>query len=98
MSEGENFKGGVASTAKEDADRGQEREHIFEHELTVVTWRNVASYATPPQVPVADSKTSRAFGHTQRPRCGPAGAGYGEWRLSSEELRASNIERSYGQS
>jgi hypothetical protein len=65
MSEGENFKGGVASTAKEDADRGQEREHIFEHELTVVTWRNVASYATPPQVPVADSKTSRAFGYTQ---------------------------------
>jgi len=37
LSEGENFKGGVASTPEEDAGGGQEHENVFNHELTVVT-------------------------------------------------------------
>ena len=37
QSEGENFKGGVASIAEEDACGGEERENVFDHELTVVT-------------------------------------------------------------
>ena len=37
LSEGENFKGGVASTAEEDAGGGKESENVFDHELTVVT-------------------------------------------------------------
>ena len=39
LPEGEDFEGSIASTAEEDADGEDE----FEHELTVVTWRNVAS-------------------------------------------------------
>jgi hypothetical protein len=43
LPESENFKGGVASTSQEDADGSEETEYAFQHELTVVTCRNVAS-------------------------------------------------------
>ncbi len=43
LPESENFKRGVASTSQEDADGSEETEYAFQHELTVVTWRNVAS-------------------------------------------------------
>ena len=42
LSEGEDFEGGVAATAKEDADDREDGEDEFPHELTLVTWRNVA--------------------------------------------------------
>jgi hypothetical protein len=47
LPESENFKGGVASTAEEHADGSEETEYAFQHELTVVTWRNVASIDNP---------------------------------------------------
>lgn len=43
LPESENFKGGVASTSQEDAHGSEETEYAFQHELTVVTWRNAAS-------------------------------------------------------
>ena len=43
LTEGEDFEGGIAPTAKEGRDAGNEREDGFGHELTFVTWRNVAS-------------------------------------------------------
>ena len=43
LTEGEDFDGGIAPTAKENRDTGNEREDKFEHELTFVTCRNVAS-------------------------------------------------------
>jgi hypothetical protein len=42
LSEGEEFEGGVASTAEEDADRGEEGEEELRHELTLLTWRRRA--------------------------------------------------------
>jgi hypothetical protein len=51
LPKGENFKGGVASAAEEVADGGEETEYAFEHELTVVTWRNVASVDERVKVP-----------------------------------------------
>ncbi len=43
LSQGEDFEGGITSTTEEDTNRSQESKDEFEHELTVVTWRNVAS-------------------------------------------------------
>ena len=43
LSEGEDFEGGIAPTAKENRDADHEREDRFEHELTFVTCCNVAS-------------------------------------------------------
>ena len=43
LPESENIKGGVASTSQEDADGSEQTVYAFQHELTVVTWRNVAS-------------------------------------------------------
>ena len=43
LSQGEDLKGGVAPTAEEDSDRGQEGEDEFGHERMVVTCRNAAS-------------------------------------------------------
>jgi hypothetical protein len=42
LSEGEDFKGGVAATAEEDADDGEDGEDELGHKLTLVTRRNVA--------------------------------------------------------
>lgn len=42
LSEVKNFQGCIASTAKEDSDGDDERSDDFEHELTLVTRRNVA--------------------------------------------------------
>ena len=41
LTEGEDFEGGVAAAAEEDAECGEDREGELEHELTLVTWRNV---------------------------------------------------------
>jgi hypothetical protein len=43
LSEGEDFEGGIASTAKEDAYGNKDREDDFEHDLTLLARRNVAS-------------------------------------------------------
>ena len=43
LSEGEDFDGCIASSAKEDSDGDKEREDGFGHELTLLTRRNVAS-------------------------------------------------------
>ena len=43
LSEGEDFEGGIASTAKEDAYGNKEREDDFEHDPTLLARRNVAS-------------------------------------------------------
>ena len=40
LSEREDFEGGIASTAEEDTDHGEDGEDELLHELTVVTWRN----------------------------------------------------------
>jgi hypothetical protein len=42
LSEGEDFEGSIASTAKEDSDRHKEREDDLEHESILLTRRNVA--------------------------------------------------------
>ena len=42
LSEGEDFEGGVAPTAEEDAEGRPDGENEIQHELMVVTWRNVA--------------------------------------------------------
>jgi hypothetical protein len=43
LSEREDFKDGVAPTAEEDSNCGQERKDEFDHERMVVTCRNAAS-------------------------------------------------------
>jgi hypothetical protein len=43
LSQGEDLKGGVAPTAEEDSECGQERKDEFDHERMVVTCRNAAS-------------------------------------------------------
>jgi hypothetical protein len=43
LSEGEDFEGGIGSTAKQDADHGENGEDEFRHRLTLVAWRHVAS-------------------------------------------------------
>jgi hypothetical protein len=42
LSEGEDFEGGIASTAKEDSNGDKEREDDLEHESILLTRRNVA--------------------------------------------------------
>ena len=42
LSQGEDFQGGIASTAEEAADHGEDGEDELRHELTFVTWRNRA--------------------------------------------------------
>ena len=37
LSEGEDLKGGIASTAKEDSDSHKERGDDFDHELTLIS-------------------------------------------------------------
>jgi hypothetical protein len=37
LSECEDFEGGIAPTAEEDADHGEDGEEEFEHEITLVT-------------------------------------------------------------
>ena len=51
LSEGEDFEGGIASTAEEDTDHGEDGEDELRHELTLLTWRNVAR--TGHQLPTA---------------------------------------------
>jgi hypothetical protein len=43
LSEGEDFKSSVASTSKEDAEYRKHGEDELGHEITLLTWRNVAS-------------------------------------------------------
>lgn len=43
LPQGEDFEGDVAAILEEDPDGGEDGEDEFGHELTVVTWRNVAS-------------------------------------------------------
>lgn len=43
LSEGQNFEGGITSTAEKHSDADNERGDEFQHELTLVTSRNVAS-------------------------------------------------------
>jgi len=43
LSQGQHLQGGVAPTAEEDLECGQERKEEFDHERMVVTCRNVAS-------------------------------------------------------
>ena len=45
LPQGEDLQGSVMPTAKEDSNSGQKSKNEFEHELTLVTWRNVASAA-----------------------------------------------------
>jgi len=42
LSQREDFKGRVASTADEDADHGEDDQDKFKHKITLVTWRNLA--------------------------------------------------------
>ena len=44
LSEGQNFEGGIRSTAEKHSDTDKEREDEFKHQLTLVTRRNVASF------------------------------------------------------
>ena len=43
LSEGEDFKSSVASTSKEDPEYSKHGEDELGHEITLLTWRNVAS-------------------------------------------------------
>jgi hypothetical protein len=43
LSEGEDFNGRIGSTPKEDTDCDEDGKDGFEHELTLLTCRNVAS-------------------------------------------------------
>ena len=43
LSEGEDFKSSVASTSKEDAEYRKHGEDELGHEITLLTWRNMAS-------------------------------------------------------
>ena len=47
LSEGEDFEGGIASTAEEDTDHGEDGEDEVGQELTLVTWRNRALGSRP---------------------------------------------------
>ena len=47
LSEGKDFEGRVGSTAEEDTDHGEDGEDELRHELTLATWRNVASPRQP---------------------------------------------------
>jgi hypothetical protein len=42
LSQGENFQGGIAATAEEHTDHGEDGEDEFRHERTLVTCRNRA--------------------------------------------------------
>ena len=42
LPQGEDLQSSVMPTAEEDSNSGQKSKGEFEHELTVVTWRNVA--------------------------------------------------------
>ena len=42
LSQGEDFESGISSTMEEDTNCSKESKDEFEHELTPVTWRNVA--------------------------------------------------------
>ena len=64
MSEGEDFEGCIASTAKEDSDGHKERENNFDHELLLAR-RNVASPSRAVKSQVADFKPSSAFVYRQ---------------------------------
>ena len=46
LSEREDFQGRIAPTAKEDSDGGNEGQDEFQHELTLVAWRNLLFAAT----------------------------------------------------
>ena len=48
LSQGEDFQGGIASTAKEDPDHGEDGKDELRHELTLVTRRNRALGSRPP--------------------------------------------------
>ena len=65
LSEGEDFEGRIGSAADENADHGEDGEDELRHELTLLTWRNVARTGNllPPQT--THSRTSRSFGYTQ---------------------------------
>jgi hypothetical protein len=43
LSEGKDFKSSVASASKEDAEYCKQGEDELGHEITLLTWRNVAS-------------------------------------------------------
>jgi hypothetical protein len=45
LPEGEDFEGGIVSTAEEDAHHGEDGEDEFGRELTVATWGNGALVA-----------------------------------------------------
>jgi hypothetical protein len=65
LSEGEDFEGRVASTAEEDMDHGEDGEDEYRHELTLVTWRDVASPRQRQGTQVTDSNTSLDSVYTQ---------------------------------
>jgi len=60
LSQGKDLQGGVASTAQEDADHGDDGESEFRHELTLVTRRDVVR-AGGSKLQSADFKRSRGF-------------------------------------
>ena len=66
LSEGKNFEGSITSTPEEDADGGQDCEDEFGHELTVVTWRNVAPWHGWRQAPKLLIKRQRTVLSTHR--------------------------------
>ena len=49
LSQGEDFEGEVAATTEEDADGGEYGEEEFQHEPTLLPWRNTALTGRPPQ-------------------------------------------------
>jgi hypothetical protein len=61
LSEGEDFESGIATAAKEDAYGDKEREDDFEHDLTLLARRNVASRGRTEKSQVADFKPPWAF-------------------------------------
>jgi hypothetical protein len=66
LAEGEDFEGGIASTAKEDSDRHKEREDDLEHESIRLTRHHAASLADDAKSQVTDFKSSWAFLHRHR--------------------------------
>jgi hypothetical protein len=65
LSEGEDFEGGIASTAQEDSDGDKKAEKGFEHERPFLTRGNVASPNRVAKSQVADFKPSSDFVYTQ---------------------------------
>jgi hypothetical protein len=61
LSEGENFQGSIASTANEDSEGDRERVDDFEHELIVLTRRNVVPLGRRCESQVADYKPAWTF-------------------------------------